>query len=87
VKFGNQFIWEINIDPSNIKKTETSSLQKLIINSQFFIINNFGFFGNESDHLQKTNKYQIYIIRHVKEVSYILRVKEVNFLVSMGGSE
>jgi hypothetical protein len=49
VKFENQFLWEINIDISNIKKTEPRSIQKLIVNSQFFIINNFGFYGNEND--------------------------------------
>ena len=85
-KFKNHF-WQINIDATNIKKTETSSIQKFIINSQFFIINNFGFYPTENGHLHKTDKYRIYIIRQEKDVLYILPVKEVNFLISSGGSE
>ena len=87
VKFGNQFLWEINIDTVNIKKTDNNSVQKLIVNSQFFIINNFGFYGNENDLLHKTDKYQIYIIKQEKGNKYVLPVKEINFLVSGSGSE
>ena len=85
-KFKNHF-WQINIDASNIKKTETSSIQKFIINSQFFIINNFGFYANENGHLHKTDKYRIYILKQEKDDLYILPVKEVNFFISSGGSE
>ena len=85
-KFKNHF-WEINIDSPNIKKAEANRIQRLIINSKFFIINNFGFYPNENGHLHKTDKYRIYIIRQEKDVQYILPVKEVNFLISIGGSE
>lgn len=81
LKAGNQFLWEIDIDTAKIKRAEANSIQKLILNSQYFIINNFGFYGNENDHLHKTDKYQIYIIKQEKEVRYILPVKEVHFLV------
>ena len=81
LKAGNQFLWEIVIDTAKIKRAEANSIQKLIINSQYFIINNFGFYGNENDHLHKTDKYQIYIIKQEKEVRYILPVKVVHFLV------
>jgi len=84
---GNHFLWKINIDSPKIKKTDINSVQKLILNSQFFIINNFGFYGNENDLLHKTDKYRIYIIRQEKDFKYILPVKEVNFLISNGGSE
>lgn len=65
-KFKNHF-WEIHIDSPNIKKAEANRIQRLIINSQFFIINNFGFYPNENGHLHKTDKFQIYIIRQEKE--------------------
>lgn len=85
-KFKNHF-WEIHIDSPNIKKAEANKIQRLIINSQFFISNNFGFYGNENDHFHKTDKYRIYIIRQEKDDLYILPVKDVNFLISSGGSE
>jgi len=85
-KFKNHF-WEINIDSPNIKKAEANRIQRLVINSQFFIINNFGFYPNENGHLHKTDKYRIYIIRQENENQYILPVKDVNFLISSGGSE
>jgi|GEM_PF-1575178 len=85
-KFKNHF-WEINIDSPNIKKAEANRIQRLVINSQFFIINNFGFYPNENGHLHKTAKYRICILKQEKDDLYILPVKEVNFFISSGGSE
>ena len=81
VKSEDQFLWEINIDTANIKIAKPHSIQKLIVNSQFFIINNFGFYGNENDLLHKMDRYRIYIIKKGKEVAYILPVKDVHFLI------
>lgn len=69
--------WSIEIDTEKIKKADADNIRRIIINSQYFIIHNV-------QPLKKVDifeKYQIFIIKLVNDVPYILPVKNIGYVV------
>ena len=70
--------WELEIDSAKIAKTDLFTYQKLMINSQTIIINNY---GGIKDCGRKLNKYRFFIFEWENNIPYILPVKKIRFIM------
>jgi len=70
--------WEIDVDNTKITKTDLTTFRKLVVNSQQFIINNY---GGIKDCEESLSKYRFFILKWENNIPYVLPIKEIRFVM------
>ena len=70
--------WEIDIDSKHITKSDLNLYRKLVVNSQYLVINNYGII---KDYEKTLSKYRFHILKWENKNLYILPVKRIRYLV------
>lgn len=70
--------WEIDIDSAEITKTDMDTYRKLVINSQYMIINNF---GGIKDCERTLDRFRFFVLKWENNIPYIMPVKQVRYVM------
>lgn len=68
--------WELEVDRTKSESISTVDLQNIVINSQYFIINNYGGIGNKGYLL---TKYKFNIIVRKNNDYFVVPVKSIRY--------
>lgn len=70
--------WEVDIDSDKIFKTDITAVRKIVVSSQYIIINNY---GGIKDCERNLKKLRFFVLKWDKNTPYILPVKQIRFVV------
>jgi hypothetical protein len=69
--------WSIEVDIEKINKTDLNNIRRIMIDSQYLIISNYG----QGTNVDILKKHHLNIIKWKNDTPYILPIKDIKWLV------